>query len=145
MEGESPTLTYLWLYSWWDILVYLEFWVRCVECLYRSSHSIFLQRSTIFCNFCNLLILQWNTKFYICTQMVIWVSQRNTKFRITPFIFWIRNTKFLKLLQNRHLLFANKLKFLKLHPNCHSFFWPPNTKFEVVFKRSFVFDYKQQK
>ena len=83
--------------------------------------------------------LQRNTKIHSCTQTSIRFSHRNTKFRIVPFILWLRNTKFLKLFRNGHLIFANNLTNLKLRPNCYSFFLPRNAKSEFVLKRPFVF------
>ena len=48
------------------------------------------------------------------------------------------NTKFSILFRKSHLFFHSKLKSLKLHPNYY-FFWPRNTIFEDIAKRSFVF------
>ena len=73
--------------------------------------------------------LQRNAKFYNCTQMAI----RSL----------IRNTIFLKLLQNRHLRFDNKLKNLKLHPNCHSFFDHEIQNLKLYSNGHWFFDYKQ--
>ena len=106
--------------------------------MYPSDHSFFTTKYEI---------LQLNPNghsfFYSeiqnSTVTTIRFSQRNTKFKILPFVLWLQNTKFWKLFRNGHLLFANKLKNLKLHPNCHSFFWPRNTKSEAVLKRPFVF------
>ena len=74
-----------------------------------------------------------------CTQTIICFSQQNKKLMIVPilpFILWLQNTKFLKLLWKGHLLFdkkskaASKLQFV---------FWPQKTKFEVIPKRPFAF------
>ena len=73
-----------------------------------------------------------------CSNKVTGFSQRNTKIRIVSFVLWLWNTKFLKLLRNDYILFADKLKNLKFYPNVYSFFWQRNTKFEVVLKQSFV-------
>ena len=74
------------------------------------------------------VFLQRNTKIHSCTQTSIRFSHRNTKFRIVPFILWLRNTKFLKLFRNGHLIFANNLTNLKLRPNWYSFFFTTKCK-----------------
>ena len=62
------------------------------------------------------VFLQWNIKFYSCTETAIccFFLQQNTKFRIVPkqpFILWLRNTKFLKLFRNFNLLICLSTQF----------------------------------
>ena len=76
------------------------------------NFTIVLERPFVF--------LQRSTEFYSFTLTAICFSQRNMKFRIVPFVLSLRNTKFLKLFRNCHLLFANKFKNLLL-PKLNSF------------------------
>ena len=110
-------------------------WSNTLNYFYSEirNFTIVLERPFVF--------LQRSTEFYSFTLTVIYFSQRNMKFRIVPFVLWLRNTKFLKLFRNCHLLFASKFKNLllpKLNSFLFCFFWPWNTKSEVVLKRSFV-------
>ena len=97
----------------------LKSWDIGLECVYTSDHSFFNSKLQ------NFTVVPKRPKFYCCTQATICFSQRNTKFRIVSkrlFVYWLRNTKLLKLLRNSHLLFDNKLKNPNLYPNCHWFF-----------------------
>ena len=61
------------------------------------------------------------------------------------FIFSQRNTKFYSCLQTVIHFFTAKYEILQLSTNGHSFFHSEIRNFTVVFKRSFVFNYKQQR
>ena len=76
----------------------------------------------------------------------IYSKIRNLKmFPKWSFALGLQNMKFLKLLWNFNSVIDNKFKNLKLHPNCYSVFERRNTKFEVVPKRPFAFEYHQRK
>ena len=75
-------------------------------------------------------------------------SQRNTKFRIVPkrpFVLWLRNTTFLKLFRDVHLLFDNTLKKLMLCLKCHSFFDHEIQNLESFSSGHLLLGYKQRK
>ena len=115
-------------------------WSNTLNYFYSEirNFTIVLERLFVF--------LQRSTEFYSFTLTAICFSQRNMKFRIVPFVLWLRNTKFLKLFRNCHLLFANKFKNLllsKLNLFFFVFFYHEILNLKSYSNVHSFFDYKQ--
>ena len=111
------------------------------------------------------VFLQWNRKFYSCTQTAIRFLQPKTKFysctqtaicffyseiqdfTVAPklsFVLWLQNTKLLKLFRMRVpkrpvVFFTGKYKILQLYQNGNLFFTAKCKILKTVPKRPFLF------